>query len=141
MSAERSVNVKTIVLDSHPLLKYFEQEEGWQEVAELLQQASDEKCQLLLSVVNWGEVYYVTHREYGAEYAEKARGALEHMPVEVKDMDQEITLQAAKLKANGGLSYADCFAAALAMKRKCELVTGDKEFKQVEGSVKIRWLK
>jgi hypothetical protein len=38
------------------------------------------------------------------------------------------------------MSYADCFAAALAMKKKCELATGDKEFKQVEKYVKIKWM-
>jgi predicted nucleic acid-binding protein len=38
------------------------------------------------------------------------------------------------------MSYADCFAAALAKDRKSDLVTGDKEFKQVEGEVSIRWL-
>ena len=36
--------------------------------------------------------------------------------------------------------YADYFAAALAKLRKAELVTGDKEFKQVEGEVKILWI-
>lgn len=133
--------MKTLVLDSHPLLAYFEREEGWEQVAELLQQASAEKCHLLLSVVNWGELYYVTMREYGEEYAEKVRHALSQMPIEVRDADKELTLIASRLKAGGGLSYADCFAAALAMKRKCELVTGDKEFKQVEGSVKVRWIK
>jgi len=38
------------------------------------------------------------------------------------------------------VSYADCFAAALAKDRKAELVTGDREFKQVEGEGSIRWL-
>jgi predicted nucleic acid-binding protein len=38
------------------------------------------------------------------------------------------------------MSYADCFAAALAKDRKCELATGDKEFKQVEGEIGICWL-
>jgi ribonuclease VapC len=63
------------------------------------------------------------------------------MPVEIRPADEEMTLEAARLKAAGGLSYADCFAAALAKKKKCELVTGDKEFKQVEKEVKIRWIK
>jgi len=39
------------------------------------------------------------------------------------------------------MSYPDCSAAALAKKKKCELVTGDNEFKQVEKEVKIRWIK
>jgi predicted nucleic acid-binding protein len=38
------------------------------------------------------------------------------------------------------MSYADCFAAALAKSRKAELVTGDKEFKQVESEITVRWL-
>jgi predicted nucleic acid-binding protein len=39
------------------------------------------------------------------------------------------------------ISCADCFAAALAKTRKAELVTGVPEFKQVEGEIKIGWLK
>jgi predicted nucleic acid-binding protein len=38
------------------------------------------------------------------------------------------------------MPYADCFAAALAKLRKAELVTGDKEFRQIEDEVKIQWL-
>jgi predicted nucleic acid-binding protein len=38
------------------------------------------------------------------------------------------------------MSYADCFAAALAKLKKAELVTGDKEFRQVDGDVKVLWL-
>ena len=38
------------------------------------------------------------------------------------------------------MSYADCFAAALAKEKKTELLTGDKEFKQAEGEIKIHWL-
>ena len=45
-----------------------------------------------------------------------------------------------RLKATKKMSYTDCFAAGLAKLRKAELVTGDKEFKQVEGDVKILWI-
>jgi predicted nucleic acid-binding protein len=47
---------------------------------------------------------------------------------------------AGTFKARHKTSYADCFAAALAKDRKSDLVTGDKEFNQVEGEVSIRWL-
>lgn len=133
--------MKTLVLDSHALITYFEKEQGWETVAELLQQASEQKFQLLLSVVNWGEIYYVTHREYGEEYADKILHALRHMPIELREVDKDVALQAAQLKVQGGLSYADCFAAGLAKTIKgSEVVTGDREFKQVEGDVKIRWI-
>jgi ribonuclease VapC len=38
------------------------------------------------------------------------------------------------------MSYADCFAVALGRQRKAELVTGDRDFRQVDGEVKILWL-
>jgi len=38
------------------------------------------------------------------------------------------------------MSYADCFAAALAKDRKAHVVTGDPEFKQVEQEVQVLWV-
>lgn len=140
-SAERTETVKTIVLDSQPIIAYFEKDAGWETLAKLLQSAADRKCQVLLSVVNWGEVYYITLREYGEEYADRVLHALKNMPIELVEANRELTLQAAKIKAKGGVSYADCFAIALARTRKAaELVTGDKEFKHVEREVTIRWI-
>ena len=63
------------------------------------------------------------------------------LPINLVEANKELTLQAARLKAFHKMSYADCYAAALAMKKKCELMTGDKEFKQVEKEIKIRWIK
>lgn len=133
--------MKTIVLDSHPLIAYFEKDEGWEKVAEILQQAAEGKHQLLLSVINWGEIYYITLREYGEEYAETVLHALKNMPIEIVEANKELTLHAARLKAKGGLAYADCFAAGLAsMKKGAELVTGDKKFKRLERQIKIQWI-
>jgi predicted nucleic acid-binding protein len=46
--------------------------------------------------------------------------------------DLELIRQAAIFKATKKMSYADCFAAALAKTRSAELVTPDSEFKVVE---------
>ena len=48
--------------------------------------------------------------------------------------------QAAEYKAKGRVSYADCFAAALAKLHRAELVTGDEELRQLEKEVTIRWV-
>jgi predicted nucleic acid-binding protein len=62
------------------------------------------------------------------------------VPVDTRDL--ELIRQAAVFKATKKMSYADCFAAALAKTRGAELVTGDSEFKVVEAELKkIRWLK
>jgi predicted nucleic acid-binding protein len=65
---------------------------------------------------------------------------LSTLPIQFVPVDMELAKKAAELKASRKTSHADCFAAVLAKLRKAELVTGDKEFKQVEGEVKILWI-
>ncbi|MBZ0169935.1 PilT-like protein [Candidatus Methylomirabilis lanthanidiphila] len=62
------------------------------------------------------------------------------LPIQIVPADLELARQAAAFKSGKKMSYADCFAAALAKLRKAELVTGDKEFRQVEGELKILWI-
>lgn len=129
------------VLDSWALLAYFEKEPGCDRVTELFKEAAEEEKDLLISVVNWGEVLYVIERKHGKEKREAIDHLMNQMHLEVVDADQTLTREAAHLKASGKLSYADCFAAALARTHKATLVTGDRDFKQVESEIKILWLR
>jgi ribonuclease VapC len=52
----------------------------------------------------------------------------------------KFALAAAHIKAEHALSYADAFAAALAMGEKATLVTGDPELKPLEKSLPIQWI-
>jgi len=128
------------VLDAFALTAYFEKEPGYEQVQELLTAAASANRKLYLSTVNWGEVHYVTHRNYGLEQANKIVHIIGSFPIEIVDVDLEITKQAALFKVAHRLSYADCFAAALAKVKKSTLVTGDKEFKPLEGEIKVSWL-
>jgi predicted nucleic acid-binding protein len=58
----------------------------------------------------------------------------------VKRRGWRIAGLAADFQARYRMSLADAFAAALAKEKKAELVTGDPEFKALEGEVKIRWI-
>ena len=128
------------VLDSHSLIAYLENERGADKMIELFQVARDSGKTLLLSVVNWGEVYYITLREAGRERAEAMAHLILTLPIQIIPVDLELTKQAAEFKAFKRMSYGDCFAAALAKLRKAELVTGDPEFKQVAAEVRIFWI-
>ena len=128
------------VLDSYCLISYLEAEAGKEAMIRVLQSANDSGRPLFLSAVNWGEVFYITLREGGRERAERAADVISTLPIEVIPVDLELARQAAEWKARARMSYADCFAAALAKLKKAELVTGDKEFKQVEGDVRILWI-
>jgi len=128
------------VLDAYSLIAYLEGEVGKDKMIGVFKAARDSGRDLLLCVVNWGEVYYITLREAGRAQADQVAHLLSTLPVELVPADVELTRKAAEFKANKKMSYADCFAAALAKLRKAELVTGDPEFKQVEGDLKILWI-
>ena len=132
--------MKTHVLDSSALMTFFEDRPGAATVEELLAKAAEAKWPLLMSVVNWGEVYYSIWRTRGEAGANEKLHEIAQLPIEVIDADWGLTRVAARLKAERNLPYADCFAAALAQSRKAYLVTSDKDFGRVESILKIVWL-
>lgn len=93
-----------------------------------------------MSTVNAGEVWYIMAREVSEPEADQAVESLRKMGIEFMNADWPLARTAGTFKAKHRMTYADCFAAALAKSRKAELVTGDKEFKQVEGDIRIKWL-
>lgn len=128
------------VLDSYSLIAYIEGEAGKDTMIEVFRVARDSEKALYLSVVNWGEVYYITLRETGQERADEVARLISTLPIQVVPADLELAKQAALFKGSKKMTYAECYAAALAKLRKAELVTGDREFKQVESEVKLLWL-
>lgn len=133
----------TKVLDSWALIAFFEDEPGAERVERLLAQAAADSHKLLLTAVNWGEIYYNTMREISQEAAERHARAIAALPIEIVGVGDDLALarQAAIYKARHKMAYADCFAAALAKLKSAVLLTGDPEFKAVEKEVKIDWLK
>ena|SRR6266542_2951905 len=132
--------MKRYVFDSYPLFVYLEKEPNWEEVSEIFKNALDNRCEIFMSAVNWGEVYYITQREGGAEKAELYRKIIDAFPIEIIHTDEEQVLSAARYKAFNKISYADAFAASLSELRKATLVTGDNEFRQIGRSIKIQWV-
>lgn len=131
---------KALVLDSWAVLAYLEDEDSSQKVADLIADAHEHEIPLLMSVVNSGEVWYILAREVSEAEADKGVEGLRQLGIEFVDVDWKLARQAGAYKSRNRMSYADCFAAALAKENKADLVTGDKEFKQVEGEIKIHWV-
>ena len=130
----------TKVIDSWALIAFFEDEPAAEAVEAILGDAAAERHELLMSVVNWGEIYYNTMREVSQKAAEQKLKEIAAMPIEIVGADSALTRQAAIYKATKRMSCADCFGAALAKIRNAEFVTGDPEFKEVEMEIKIEWL-
>lgn len=132
--------MKGFVLDSYALIAYFEDESGAARVAQILGQAEDGRLSLVMSVVNWGEVYYSMFRSKGEKAAEECLLVIEQLPVKMIDADRDIAYRAARLKAEHPIALGDCFAAALSIKTGFPVITGDREFKELGNEVKVEWL-
>lgn len=120
------------VLDANALIGFFEDREGTAgKVEHLLGEAARNDLPLLMSAINWGEVFYTEWRYRGEAKAREAEATLLEMPIAVIAADRERASRAGALKQKHGLGYADAFAAELAIERGAWLVTADPEFQKV----------
>jgi len=132
--------MKNVLFDSHAILKFYQDENGAENVEELLISAQQGELKAHMSEINLGEVYYMTIRRLGLA---PARESLEHffeLPVQIISPSSDIILTASEIKAEYAISYADCFAVATALSVKASIVTGDPEFKKVEHLAEIVWI-
>ncbi len=90
---------------------------------------------MLMSSVNLGEVYYALIRSHGEDVAGERAAAIRRT-VGVEDPDWPLVVAAARLKAAGGLSYADAFCVATAQRNRVPLYTGDPEILALDAPVR-----
>ncbi len=103
----------------------------------LLEEAFRQEIPLLMSAVNWGEVFYITWRRHGEAKAHEAEAKLLQMPIAVINVDSERASRAGGLKQKHGLGYADAFAAELAIEQTAWLVTADPEFSKIGKALSV----
>ena len=129
---------KKKLLDSFALLAYLKGERGHEKVKALL---SSDSITLLINDINLGETYYILARERGTEQAEYFMNVIfPSLPITHIENSLTDVIGAARIKSAHALSFADCFAAATAVKEKAALVTGDPEFRKLGKQVGIEWI-
>jgi Predicted nucleic acid-binding protein, contains PIN domain len=131
--------VDKYVLDSFALMALFQDEPGAARVQGLLESADKEDCELYVSVINLGEVLYNVEGR-GIRAAQEVLSFFKQSQIKVIDADLQLVMRAARLKAQTGIGYADCFASALAQQISGTVVTGDEDFRRVEQLVPVEWL-
>lgn len=137
-SAASRSNRRRYVLDANALTGFFEDRRLVAEkVRHMLGEALRHEEPLLMSAVNWGEVFYVSWRRHGEAKAREAEATLRELPITVVAVDRERATRAGALKEKHGLGYADALAAELAIERGAWLVTADPEFSKVGKGLSI----
>ena len=131
MTSSRA-RVRRFVLDANALISLLENRAGAAaRVRNLIEEASRNQLPILLSAVNWGEVFYIGWRLHGEAQAREAETKLRQLPIMVIAADLDRATRAAAIKQKHNLGYADAFAAELAIDRGAWLVTADPEFARV----------
>ena len=134
-------DLPAFILDSFALLAYLQDEPAAPRVETLLENAKKEKCLLMISNINLGEILYITERRGGVSKAQTALALVQQLPIEVLPADEKAVFSAAHIKANYSISYADSFAAAAAVEKDAVILTNDPEFESIKSIVRVEWLK
>lgn len=132
---------RALVFDTWAIIAYFEDEPAAEHISQLIAEANENATPMWMSVVNAGEVWYVIARKTSVAEADTAINDLRKLGIQFDTAEWKISRQAALFKSKHKMSFADAFAAALAVQKNAHLVTGDQEFKPLEGEVKMLWLK
>jgi uncharacterized protein len=132
--------VKTRALDSWAILEWMSGRQPASDlVAGLLTEAELGQTRLLMSAINVGEVYYFLRKHHSEQLAESWRESSRTLPVTIEVPASDDIWSAAMLKSRFPIAYADAFAAGLALKYNCPLVTGDREFRRVD-DLEVDWI-
>ena len=132
--------MKTRVLDSWAILEWMSgRQPAGDFVGNLLKEAERGKARLWMSAINVGEVYYFLRKNHCEALAESWREFSSTLPVTIAVPSLDDIWSAAEIKSRFPVAYADAFAAALARKQECPLVTGDPEFQCVD-PLEIDWI-
>ena len=130
----------SIVFDSFAIVSFLKGEPGSDTVKDYLLKVQSKHVAGYISAVNLCEVYYIAARERGYEQAQMLATSLRDWGLNVVPADEDMAKRAGWLKAQYPMALADAFAAATSEEIGACLLTGDSEFRKLEGKTEIEWL-
>lgn len=128
------------LLDAYGLLLFLQKEGPYQDIKTLFRNAQTEKSPVLINEMSLGEVFHVIARTHSVEKAEDFLPLLEVLPLEIVSNNLEDILRAARIKTEHSIGTVNALVVATAEKENSLLLTGDPEFRRVDGVISIRWL-
>lgn len=123
------------VLAACALLRFAQAEAGMEKVREFLYSAQRGECRLLMHQINLGEVVYRIGKVHGWPLAERKRWEIGLLPIAIVPFADPLFWRAVQIKAEHPLSYADAFAAALALECQATLLSSAPEFAALDGQL------
>ena len=128
------------LLDSYGFLLYLQKEGAYDIIKTLFHEAQDEGQSVLINEMSVGEVFSVIARKHSLEEADALLPLMEVLPIRVVNNGLDDFIEAARWRVQHGLSFQNALVAATAGREGATLMTGDSEFRSVEGLISIEWL-
>ena len=127
----------TYIIDAYALLDLLQGEQPGSDVmVGVLVEVHEGRAQALMSTINFTEVLYRAMQLGFAEGLEERAG---EMQIELAQPTLEHCRAAVHFKSGGGISLADCFAAALALDSGGTLITKDPEFERIGSKIEVSY--
>jgi PIN domain nuclease of toxin-antitoxin system len=111
----------TVALDSWAVVSVAKRQAGAETVREAIESGT-----AVISWINLGEIYYILARQLDPDRAQAVVDAT-LLDARAEVPNGRTVMQAARIKANGGLSYADAFCVVTAQRHGVPVLTGDPE--------------
>ena len=132
--------MEKVVFDAFAILTLLEKKKGYELVKEYLEKSNKVKLQVFMNLINWGEVYYILMKKGKMADAEELWEGRRYYPIVFAEPTARRIKLASIIKSSYPISYADAFSIALARELNAKVITGDDEFKRVDG-LGIIWIK
>lgn len=124
------MNTRGRVIDTSALIAYLAGEEEADEVGRLLV-----NCEIPFICLS--ELYYLVWRKKGRAEADKAYGIVRGWGLPLLYPNEQVVLNAGRIKAVYKLGISDSYIAALALERGAPLLTKDKDYAALRDEIEI----
>ncbi len=131
---------ESYVLDANALIDFLESGPGMRKVDQLLHAAALEQTDIIVSVMNLGEVFYWLWVKRSEDRARQTLDGFSRLPIQIVPVDLSQAIKAGELKALHKIPYVDCIAAAVALQYRATLVTADRDFEKLGRRFPVAWL-
>lgn len=132
--------MESFVLDTSAILTLREDEEGADQIEEILRRASAKRAQVYVSFISFMEIFYCSWRAEGKGAAHRTFLELKMLPLHRVDVNDSILFLAGEIKGTHSLSLADSWIAATALDKKAILVHKDPEFEPLKDRINLKAL-
>ena len=124
----------TVCLDSWAVIEWLEDRPS----AALVEKAIASRP--VISLVNVCEVLYIISKKHGERASNQVLPAL-RQKLRFVEVDQDLAVSAAKIKATYKMALGDAFCVATALAHNAKILTGDPEIIRAKGNWKVQDLR